>query len=65
MYEYEYVNIRTGGGFFLDNSDAAHRGIIDQHAKDGWRFVTAVPTQFTSYGGTKAFDLVFEREIEE
>ncbi|MBQ9648040.1 MAG: DUF4177 domain-containing protein, partial [Oscillospiraceae bacterium] len=51
MYEYEYVNLRTGGGFFFDNSDAAHRDIIDKRAKDGWRFVAAVPTQFTSYGG--------------
>ena len=64
MYEYEYVNLRTGGGFFFDNSDAAHRDIIDKRAKDGWRFVAAVPTQFTSYGGTKAVDLVFERETE-
>ncbi|MBQ9646940.1 MAG: DUF4177 domain-containing protein, partial [Oscillospiraceae bacterium] len=46
------------------NSAAAHREIIEQRAKDGWRFVASVPTQFTSYGGTKAVDLVFERETE-
>lgn len=65
MYEYKYVNLDTGGGFFINNSGAAHREVIDAHAKDGWRFVGTVPTHFSSYGGTKALDLIFEREIEE
>ncbi len=64
MYEYKYVNLYTGGGFFLDNSDAAHRELIDEQAKDGWRFVAAIPTSFTSNGGTKSLDLVFERKTE-
>ena len=62
MYEYKYANFYTGGGFFLDDSDAAHRELIDEQAKAGWRFVAAIPTSFTSNGGTKSLDLVFERE---
>ncbi len=65
MYEYEYVNIRTGGGLFFNNAEAQHRDIIAAEAADGWRFVGFVPTEFSSYGGIKALDLVFEREIRE
>lgn len=62
MYQYEYVPVETGGGFFIDNADCSHRSIIDQHAQNGWRFVGFVPTRFSSYGGIKELDLVFERE---
>ena len=63
MYEYDYVTIRTGGGFWMDNSTCGHRNIIDKRAAEGWRFVGCVPTEFTSNGGTKALDLVFERLV--
>ena len=62
MYQYEYVPINTGGGFFLDNGDCAHRKIINTYAQNGWRFVGFVPTRFSSYGGIKEIDLVFEKE---
>lgn len=63
MYEYRYYSIDTGGGLFFSNRDAKHREIIQQQAQVGWRFVGFVPTHFTSYGGIKALDLVFEREV--
>lgn len=65
MYCYKYVPLHTGGGFWIDNSSQEHRAIIDQHAKEGWRFVGFVPTLFSSYGGIKEMDLVFEREEEQ
>ena len=42
----------------------AHREIIDEYAERGFRFITAIPTSFSSYGSIKTFDLVFEIEIE-
>ena len=64
MYRYEYVPLYTGGGFWMNNSDCQHREIIDQYAAQGWRYVGYIPTQFTSNGGTKAIELIFEREAE-
>ena len=42
----------------------AHREIIDEYAEREFRFITAIPTSFSSYGSIKTFDLVFEIEIE-
>ena len=64
MYRYEYVPLFTGGGFFANNSDCQHREIIDQYAAQGWRYVGYIPTQFTSNGGTKAIELIFERKAD-
>ena len=65
MYEYSYETIYTGGGFWLNNSSCDHREIIDRKAAEGWRFVGYVPAEFTSNGGTKSLDLIFERTISE
>lgn len=63
MYQYEYVSLHTGGGFWIDNVDCAHREIIEKYAAQGWRYVGFVPTEFSSYGGIKELDLVFERRV--
>lgn len=62
MFRYEYVTIHTGGGFWVDNSAAEHRTVIDEYAAKGWRFAGYVPTMFTSNGGLKEMDLIFEIE---
>ena len=59
MFEYTYKTIYTGGGFFMDNSSQEHREVI---ASYGWRFAGFVPSRFTTNGGIKELDLVFERE---
>ena len=48
MYEYDYVTIYTGGGFWMNNSSCEHREIINRKAADGWRFVGYVPAEFTA-----------------
>ena len=63
MYEYAYETVYTGGGFFVDNSSQEHRKIIASYVAKGWRFVGFVPSKFTSNGGIKEIDLVFEREV--
>lgn len=59
--EYRYISLQTGGGFFMDNSAVSHRDIIDEQAAQGWRYVGYIPIAFTSYGGVKEIDLIFER----
>lgn len=62
MYRYEYEALNTGGSFWSDNVDKSHRAIIARRAAEGWRFVGYVPSRFTSNGGIKEIDLVFEKE---
>jgi len=62
MYEYKYENVSYRPGF-ANNTLLNHREIIDNLAKDGWRFVSAIPTKNKGYGMISELDLVFEREI--
>lgn len=64
MYQYKYVTFYTGGGFWMDNTDCGHRQIIDEHAAEGWRYVGYIPSKFSSEGGHKEIDLIFERTID-
>ncbi len=64
MYEYQYVTLHTGGGFWIDNSTCEHRAIINKYAAQGWRYVGCIPTSFTSNGGPEEIDLIFERRVD-
>ena len=64
LYQYCYESFRTGGGFWVDNMDNAHRAIIDRYAAEGWRYVGFVPSRFSGEGGMKEVDLIFEKEVE-
>lgn len=63
MYEYEYVTLYVGGGFWIGNAECEHRTVIDEYARKGWRYVGYIPTRFTGEGGTKELDLIFERPV--
>ena len=65
MYEYKYVTLYVGGGFWINNAQCEHRAVIDEHAAQGWRYVGYIPTCFTGNGGSKEIDLIFERPAEE
>lgn len=65
MYEYLYVPLYTGGGFWIDNGSCEHREVIDRHAAEGWRYVGFMPTRFSGQGGIKEMDLIFERKKED
>jgi len=60
MYEYKYVEGSLGGFFSVAN----HREIIDQHAKEGWRLVQVLPSEYNAHGKPTYFDIIFEREID-
>lgn len=57
MYEYKYVEVKSGSFFIQSN----HREIINEHARAGWRFVAAIPSYNTAEGKIRYLDLVFER----
>lgn len=63
MYQYSYERIEVDRGFFSVKLDE-HRNVINLYAKDGWRFVAAIPVKFGAYGAITGFDLVFEKEVE-
>lgn len=53
-----YITAETQGMF----RHADHRELIDKYSQEGWRFVTAIATDFSSCGQVKEYDLVFEKE---
>ena len=58
IYKYIYVTAKTEG--FIRKAD--YRELIEQYSKEGWRFITAIPSKSDAYGKIKEFDLVFEKE---
>lgn len=61
MKKYEYVNVHIGK--FCGAKSEEHRGIIDEYAAKGYRYVGYIPTNISDYGKIKDMDLVFEREF--
>ncbi|WP_373599116.1 DUF4177 domain-containing protein [Paraclostridium bifermentans] len=59
MYEYIYVKSKASSVFRVSD----HREIINKYSKEGWRFVSAIPSDFELNGKIIEFDLVFEKEI--
>jgi len=49
IYKYIYVESKASG-YFLSGK---HRGLIDEYCKEGWRFITAIPTVFNFLGVIK------------
>ncbi len=62
MKKYEYVNIVTGGFFKAGTEE--HRGIIDDYAARGYRYVGYFPVKMDSYGRVIEMDLIFESEVD-
>ncbi|MCI8576967.1 MAG: DUF4177 domain-containing protein [Lachnospiraceae bacterium] len=61
MKKYEYVTVHTGK--FIGARSEDHRGIIDQYAKQGYRYVGFIPTKMSDYGKIKDMDLIFETDV--
>lgn len=59
MYEYIYVKSKASSVFRVSD----HREIINKYSKEGWRFVSAIPSDFELNGKIIEFDLIFEKEI--
>ena len=69
MYRYDYVKIKckfSGWGGINGNIYGIedYRSIIDEKAKEGWRYVGFVPTKQRATGHIQELDLVFEKKID-
>jgi len=60
MYKYEFVTI--GNEKFMGAKYTRHRNIIDEYAKNGYRYVGFIPTKTTDWGKFMTIDLVFEKQ---
>lgn len=61
MKRYEYVSVHVGK--FIGAKSEDHRQIIDEYAKNGYRYVGYIPTDMSDYGKLKEMDLVFELDV--
>ncbi len=62
MKEYEFVSVNIDR--FVGAKSEAHREIIVEQARRGYRYVGFVPTNISDYGKIKCMDLIFERDEE-
>ncbi|RUS45438.1 DUF4177 domain-containing protein [Cohnella sp. AR92] len=61
MYEYFFVESKFGAFFSPD----AHQEIIVKYAKQGWRLVQVLPTNYNEQGKPGKCEIIFERPIPE
>ncbi len=62
MYEYKFVKLKRT--FLASTPKGDYRGIIAQHAKEGWRFVQIFAPATAGYGSAAYFELIFEKLVE-
>ncbi len=63
MYQYKFLEIRTKIG--LTFHFEGFKELIEEHALEGWRFVTAIPVESQGAGWISALSLVFEKNMRE
>ena len=60
MKQYKYVPLRLDR--FVGINFDEHRKIIDEYAKNGFRYAGYIPTVITDYGRAVEVDLIFETD---
>lgn len=60
MYEYTFVETSLGGFF----AETTHRQTINEYAREGWRLVQVLPTNYNGHGKPTHYEIIFERKIE-
>ena len=64
-YEYKFVRVGEYRGSALfgvrDREREAHREIIDEHARQGWRLVQIFAPGTAAFGAARYYELIFER----
>lgn len=68
MYKYEYEKVScdlNGWGMFSGNVYAIddYKQIIEEKAKNGFRYVGFIPTKQRGTGHIQELELIFEKEI--
>jgi len=66
-YEYEKVIFELTRGVFSGNvySIEDYKTIIEERAKNGWRYVGFIPTKQIGTGHIQEMDLIFEKKENE
>jgi hypothetical protein len=66
-YEYKFVRLgdSRGSAWFGVQAKArkTYENVIEDHARDGWRFVQIFAPGIAAFGAAKYFELIFEREL--
>lgn len=67
MYKYEYETVSCSlGGWGLGSGNVYeiedYREIINNRAREGWRYVGYIPRRQRGTGHVEELDLIFERE---
>ena len=64
-YEYKFVRVGEYRGSALfgvrDKDREAHRQIIKEHAREGWRLVQIFAPGTAAFGAARYYELIFER----
>ena len=63
MYEYKFVKIELKSSWLKYKPKDDYEEIINNHAKQGWRFIQIFAPSTTGYGSSTYFKLIFEKEI--
>jgi len=61
---HEYMFVRVGEGWLGARSKAEreYQQIVQDHARDGWRLVQVFAPSTGTYGVSKYFEVILERE---
>ena len=62
MKEYKYVTLEYENHKATTSGTAGHRAIIDEQAKNGFRYAGFIPTLMGPSGKILSADLVFEKD---
>ena len=60
MKEYSFVSLNIDR--FFGSKSQEHREIIEEKAREGYRYTGFVPTDISDYGKIRSMDLIFERD---
>lgn len=63
MYQYKFVEIRAK--LLITFHFKGFQELIEEHALEGWRFVTAIPVESQGAGSISVLSLVFEKNMNE
>lgn len=65
MYKYTYVTVVYKNQDVVMAAIEEHRKIIDEYAKEGYRYVGMIPTEMSAHGCYRKIDLIFESNVDE
>ena len=65
IQQYDYKVVRVGKGFFETRKSArdGYAQVIDEYARQGWRFIQVFAPGHGINGVPRYYDLIFEKEM--